>query len=239
MTDTPVHNNPHYSIIRTIDPDTQTPMWDILFVTRGGLVQLSRFDGINDYRSGGLGEGTYFSWELNLQNESQPPSQTNVDGTITLEQKHGSKLQFKFKQVSKHLSGNQFAPVQKTPSKDHLYDIDKLTLPSKTYQNRTDALFDSTVESNQVTFNTVYGPVSNSAYDGLTAFIKDTAIDVSLNPYINDEYDVMIDVESDGPGISKTLSPEQVVYFLETNQYAFYNNTPSGRTYLLADGREI
>lgn len=230
------------TIARVFNPETLSIDWDLLLPTNHGIIQLSRFDGILDHNSGGLGEGKYYEWEFVLRDAPQTPGDGSGTGMVHLEQEYGAKLKLTPERILEKLNGNLYIPVLKQDDKDILAKISQLDLPPCEFRASDDAVLESKVAENRLVLNSIYGPLNIGYYDGLVSHITGDILPVSIDAYISDDYEVLVDVTSDSPGLVETYHPEQLLYLLETAQFSCYSNsqTPTGtRMHLLADGREV
>lgn len=231
-----------YTIVRTFDPATFSINWDLLLSTSHGIIQLSRFDGVLDYNSGGLGEGKFYDWEFDIHNPPDKPGDGSGSGIVHLEQEYGPKLKFEPEKVVEKLNGQWFVPVLRNDDKDILAELTELDLPPTSLRTSDKAVLDSTVAEKRIVLDSVYGPLNLGYYDGLATHITGEMLPVTINPYISDNYEILVDVESDRPGVVETYHPQELLYLLETAQMSCYlaPSTPAGtRVHLLADGREV
>lgn len=231
-----------YAIARVFNPNTFSIEWDLLLSTGHGIVQLSRFDGILDRNRGGLGEGQYYNWEFVMETEPRMPGDGSGEGIVHLEQEYGSKLKFTPSKIVKKLDGQWFVPVLKQDDKDVLAELSELDLPPSALRESADAVLESKVDENRLVLDCVFGPLSMGYYDGVISHTTGEMLSATVNPYISDDYEVLVDVESHRPGLVKTYRPEELLYLLETRQISCYidADTPNGeRVHLLADGREV
>lgn len=231
-----------YTISRTFNPDTFSIEWDLLLSTDHGIVQLSRFDGILDYNRGGLGEGEYYAWGFDIHTQPDTPGDGSGDGQIVLEREYGSKPRYKPQRVAESLNKKWFVPVLKKENKDIIAELTELELPPRTLRRPEDAVYESKVDNNRLVLNSVYGLLNLGYYDGLVSHITGKMLPVTIDPFISDDYEVLVDVKSDTPGLIETYRPEELLYFLETGQFTCYiepDDPRANRIHLLADGREV
>lgn len=231
-----------FTFARTFNPDTFTVDWDLFLSTDYGIVQLSRFDGVIDYEQGGLGEGKFFEWDFVLHEELSTPGDGTGSGRVHLEQEYGSKLKFKPEQVVSKLNGEWFDPVLQQDDKEVLAKLSELNLPPETLRESDAAVLDSDVDENRMVLDSVYGPISLNYYDGLVSHVTGEMLPISVRPYVSDNYQLLVDVESDSPGLVETYTPQEVLYLLETRQFSCYIDADAvggQRVHLLADGREV
>jgi hypothetical protein len=231
-----------YSIARVFNPESFSVEWDLFLPTSHGIVQLSRFDGILDYDRGGLGEGEFYEWNFELHNEPTTPGDGTGNGVVYLEQDYGAKLQYNPEKIAKKLDSQWFVPVLRKDDKDVLAELDDLELPPCSLRKSDRAVLESKVAEDRLVLDSVYGPLSLDYYDGLVSHITGEMLPVSVNPYISDDYEVLVDVESDTPGLVETYTPQELLYLLETRQFSCYiepDKVSGSRLHLLADGGEF